>query len=208
MHLAIDVTAVADSNDQNGERAVADFAQQPVVTHPVTPEIAQRRASQRLSELAGIIKRCEALAQILPDPPGIGRTKTLDLSCGSCCDLNLPGKVRHPARQGTGIARPTCDAQSLPVQQHRGPPLTGDVLRPLRGCRTSRSGLSWRKAPSGGHRFRPEGGRQFVCSFGHFIGMRVYHLAGIAVSCQREDKNFPLPRPQPRSSRIRSFGKW
>jgi len=165
VHLVIDVTAAADSNDQNGEHAVADFSQQPVVTHPITPEIAQLRASQRPSELAGIIKRREALAQILPDPPGIGRTKTLDLSCGSCCNLNLPEQARHPARQGTGTARPTCDAQSLPVQQHRDPPLTGGVLRPLRGCRTSRSGLSWRKAPSGGRRFRPEGGRLFVCSF-------------------------------------------
>ena len=120
---AIAASAVADSNDRNGERAVADQAQQPEVTRPLKPEVFYAEPTGGLSELKGITKRREALAQMPAGPHCNCRDMTPVLSCGSSCDLDLPVQARLPDRQVNGIDHPNCNAQSLPVLKHRVPPL-------------------------------------------------------------------------------------
>ncbi len=107
VHLAIDVTAAADSNDQNGEHAVADFAQQPVVTHPITPEIAQLRASQQPSELAGIISVARRSRKYFPIRPALEGPRPLICRAAAAVTSIFPGKRGIQLVKGQGLlARP------------------------------------------------------------------------------------------------------
>lgn len=68
MGLAIDFSPVSDIDYEHDQPVVDEFADDPVVTHAITP-VARQLPDQRLAELARIVARRDAMIHVVEDAP-------------------------------------------------------------------------------------------------------------------------------------------
>ncbi len=80
--LAVDLTAVADTKDQDEHAGVFDFRDEAVVANAVFPELAKLGAVQGLTDAARISERREALVEKLEDALALRRVQLLKLAGG------------------------------------------------------------------------------------------------------------------------------
>lgn len=69
---------MADLDHEDDELVILDIADEPVVSHPVTPELTQLRALKAIGDLSGIVEPGHTLFEKFSDALASSRVKFLE----------------------------------------------------------------------------------------------------------------------------------
>ena len=89
-NLAINFPAVTYTENQHDDAVIINIANEPIVAHPVSPEISQRRALHCFSDATRIVQLCYAFVEEFEDALGVLRVQFGQLAVSEGGNFNLP----------------------------------------------------------------------------------------------------------------------
>lgn len=90
---AINLTTVANLDDEYAHHPGLDAADQPVVAHAILPEVPQRAVLEGFAKAVRVFEPGHALAQEDQDAPGVLTVELSQLTLRGGIELNPPGDI-------------------------------------------------------------------------------------------------------------------